>query len=327
MAQIQSKFIANNAITNAKLATIPADSYLGNNTASPATAAYITATQLTANLNVFTSALQGLTPASGGGTTNFLRADGTWASPTGTGISTISVASANGLAGTSSGGTSPTLTLSTSVTGILYGNGTSIAAATAGEFPTLNQNTTGTASNVTGTVLIANGGTGQTTAAAAYNALTPLTTAGDIVYEASANTAARLAIGSTGNVLTVVAGLPAWTSPALASVDNSTIKYNGSTQLESIQPNEERITLNSTNITNQYVDLIHPAFGSSASSNSVSIYVVGGPTQQKTVDYTVSLTGGSGGVTRITFAGDLASGGNAALIASDVLVVDYSYLA
>jgi len=40
-----------------------------------------TPTQVTAALNVFTTALQGLTPASGGGTTNFLRADGTWAVP------------------------------------------------------------------------------------------------------------------------------------------------------------------------------------------------------------------------------------------------------
>jgi hypothetical protein len=32
-------------------------------------------------LNVFASGLKGLAPASGGGTTNFLRADGTWAAP------------------------------------------------------------------------------------------------------------------------------------------------------------------------------------------------------------------------------------------------------
>jgi hypothetical protein len=38
-------------------------------------------------------------------------------------------------------------------------------------FPTLNQNTTGTASNVTGTVAIANGGTGATTASAARTGL------------------------------------------------------------------------------------------------------------------------------------------------------------
>ncbi len=45
-------------------------------------------------------------------------------------------------------------------------------------FPTLNQNTTGTASNVTGTVAIANGGTGNTTAQAAINTLAGATTSG-----------------------------------------------------------------------------------------------------------------------------------------------------
>jgi hypothetical protein len=59
---------------------------------------------------------------------------------------------------------------------------------------------------------IASGGTGQSTAAAAFNALSPMTTTGDTTYEASANTAARLAIGTTGQVLTVAGGLPAWTS-------------------------------------------------------------------------------------------------------------------
>lgn len=44
-----------------------------------------TPTQATALLNPFTSILQGLAPASGGGTTNFLRADGEWATPSGGG--------------------------------------------------------------------------------------------------------------------------------------------------------------------------------------------------------------------------------------------------
>src|SRR5262252_4327583 len=42
-----------------------------------------TPTQVTAALNLFTSTLQGLAASSGGGTTNFLRADGTWAAPAG----------------------------------------------------------------------------------------------------------------------------------------------------------------------------------------------------------------------------------------------------
>jgi len=64
-------------------------------------------------------------------------------------VVSVGVASANGFAGTSSGGTNPALTLSTTVTGILYGNGTSVATAVAGNFPTLNQSTTGNAGTAT----------------------------------------------------------------------------------------------------------------------------------------------------------------------------------
>ena len=59
------------------------------------------------------------------------------------------------------------------VTGILKST-TSTGAhtiAVAADFPTLNQNTTGSASSVTGIVAIANGGTGATTASAARTAL------------------------------------------------------------------------------------------------------------------------------------------------------------
>jgi hypothetical protein len=46
-------------------------------------------------------------------------------------------------------------------------------------------------------------------------ALNPSTTLGDIEYRSStANTNTRLAIGSTGNVLTVSGGVPAWAAPA-----------------------------------------------------------------------------------------------------------------
>jgi hypothetical protein len=54
-------------------------------------------------------------------------------STAGTGtVTAVSVASANGFAGSSSGGATPALTLSTSITGVLKGNGTAISAATAG---------------------------------------------------------------------------------------------------------------------------------------------------------------------------------------------------
>jgi hypothetical protein len=54
----------------------------------------------------------------------------------------------------------------------------SFRALVAADIPTLNQNTTGTASNVTGTVAIANGGTGATTQQGAINALAGATTSG-----------------------------------------------------------------------------------------------------------------------------------------------------
>ena len=51
---------------------------------------------------------------------------------TGGTITSVSIASSNGFSGTSSGGATPVLTLSTTITGILKGNGTAISAATSG---------------------------------------------------------------------------------------------------------------------------------------------------------------------------------------------------
>lgn len=42
----------------------------------------------------------------------------------------------------------------------------------------------------------------------------PMTTTGDTIYSSSGTTPARLGIGSTGQVLTVAAGLPSWATPA-----------------------------------------------------------------------------------------------------------------
>lgn len=74
-----------------------------------------------------------------------------------------------------------------------------------------------------GTLAIANGGTGQTTAAAAFNALAPTTTQGDIIYR-NATTNTRLGAGTAGNVLkTGGAGAdPAWGTVDLASTANVT---------------------------------------------------------------------------------------------------------
>ena len=57
----------------------------------------------------------------------------TWATPTTGTVTSVSVVSANGLAGTvATATTTPAITLSTTVTGLLKGNGTAISAATSG---------------------------------------------------------------------------------------------------------------------------------------------------------------------------------------------------
>jgi hypothetical protein len=54
-----------------------------------------------------------------------------------------------------------------------------------------------------GTALpVANGGTGQTTASAAFNALSPITSTGDLIIGNGTNSATRLAIGTNNYVLT-----------------------------------------------------------------------------------------------------------------------------
>jgi hypothetical protein len=51
-------------------------------------------------------------------------------------------------------------------------------------------------------IAIANGGTGQTTKSAAFNALSPITTTGDLIIGNGTNSATNLAIGTNGYVLT-----------------------------------------------------------------------------------------------------------------------------
>lgn len=68
-------------VTIAQLPTLASHTVLGNATGSSAIPTALSQTQLTALVNPFSSSLSGAAPASGGGTTNFLRADGAWAVP------------------------------------------------------------------------------------------------------------------------------------------------------------------------------------------------------------------------------------------------------
>jgi len=84
-----------------------------------------------------------------------------------------------------------------------------------------------------GTALpILNGGTGQTTAGAAFNALSPITSTGDLIIGNGANSATRLAIGANNYVLTSNGTTAVW---AVASGSGATIS-NDTTTATNIYP-------------------------------------------------------------------------------------------
>jgi hypothetical protein len=108
-------------------------------------------------------------------------------------------------------------------------------------------NITGTSTNVTGIVAIANGGTGQSVALNGFNALSPLTTLGDVLYGGASGSGTRLAgnttttkqfLSQTGNGTNSAA--PVWsvvskTDVGLANVENTALStWAGSSNITTL---------------------------------------------------------------------------------------------
>jgi hypothetical protein len=104
--------------------------------------------------------------------------------------------------------------------------------------PILGTPTSGTLTNatglplttgVTGTLPIANGGTGQTTAGTAFNALSPITTTGDLIVGNGTNSATRLGIGTNGYVLTSNGTTATWSAASSSGVTSFSAGTTGFT--------------------------------------------------------------------------------------------------
>ena len=107
-------------------------------------------------------------------------------------------------------------------------NGTpTFRALVAADIPTLNQNTTGTAANVTDTVAIANGGTGATTAAAALTSLGAYAASNPSGYTSNLGTVTSASVTSANGFAGTVAN--ATTTPAITISTSITgiLKGNG----------------------------------------------------------------------------------------------------
>jgi hypothetical protein len=161
-------------------------------------------------------------------------------------IITGQVAIANGGTGQSTQAAAITALTGTQTSGYyLRSNGTNsvLSAIQAADVPTLNQNTTGTAANITatsnstlttlsalslptsqltGTLGIGNGGTGQTTANAAFNALVPSQTSNSGKFLTTDGTNTSWATNPLGTVTSVAA-----TVPSFLSITGSPITTSG----------------------------------------------------------------------------------------------------
>jgi hypothetical protein len=121
----------------------------------------------------------------------------------------------------------------------------------------------------------------------------------------------------TGKLITgYVSG--AGTVAATDSILQAIQKLNGNQSAAVHTYGKESFVLSAGNITDQYVDLLQVVKAS-------SVGLIFKIPQEEGLDYSVSLTGGAGGKTRISFIGDLGTGGASALIANDRIVINYVY--
>ena len=251
-------------------------------------------------------------PTSPGSSGQLLSTNGagilSWSSAGAGSVTSASIVSANGFAGlVATSTTTPAITLTTSVTGLIKGNGTALSAATSGtdysdgtaslstgilksttttgaltiaiaaDFPTLNQNTTGTAAGLSSTLAVSSGGTGATTSNTAFNHLVPsqvtntgkfLTTdgtdtswsnigvasnvaggaAGNIVYQSGSNTTSFVTTGTTSQVL-ISGTTPSWTNTPTLTGTNFTGIPNSALTNSSVTIGSTSVSLGSSSTT------------------------------------------------------------------------------
>jgi hypothetical protein len=131
-----------------------------------------------------------------------LGADGTTLNPNGVSTPTTAITNVK---------TSGTLTLGAVTYPNTNGSANQVLTATAGGTLTWTTvSTTADAATLSGTIAINKGGTGASTKSTAFDALSPMTASGDIIYGGLNGTGTRLAKGNNGTVLTMENNVPTW---------------------------------------------------------------------------------------------------------------------
>ena len=233
-----------------------------------------------------------------------------------TDVQTISIASSNGFAGTSSGGLNPVLTLNTTVTGILKGNGTAISAAVSG---------TDYAPATSGTSILYGNGAGGFSNVTIGSGVT--FSAGTLSATGSGGTITSISVVSANGFAGTSSG---GTTPALTlSTSITGVLYGNGTAISAATGSQIVSVIGTIAVTNatNATNLLGGATGSipyqsatntttflAAGSNGQIIRQVGGvPTWGTDYTGTVTSVSGSGTVNGITLTGTVTSSGSLTL--------------
>jgi hypothetical protein len=161
----------------------------------------------------------------------------------------------------------------------------------------------------------------DTAYAGSWDGVTGIAPSKNAVYdqmELKLNSSAFTDAAVTGKLITgYVSG--AGTVAATDTILQAIQKLNGNQTGSVPSYGKESFALSAGDITNQYVDLLQVVKASSID------FMFSGLIHEEGVSYSVSLTGGAGGKTRVSFLGDLATAGASALIAADRIVIKYVY--
>lgn len=166
--------------------------------------------------------------------------------------------------------------------------------------------------SLTGQVAISNGGTGAATKVAGFDALSPMTTGGDLIYGGASGTGTRLANGSAGQVLqsngTTTA--PSWVTPttgantALSNLTTTAINQN------LLPGSSDAITLGSDTL--RWLEI------TGSNVNAFDLFVCGSTTSDQRIYISANHTVPTGETTNIIRAIHVSSSPS---VAKDTLTV------
>ena len=205
------------------------------------------------------------------------------------------------------------------------GAGSGVSSITFGSTGLTPATATNGAITVAGTLAVANGGTGQTTAGAAFNALSPITTTGDLIIGNGTNSSTRLGIGANGYLLTSNGTTASWVAapaggvtsfaggttgltPASAttgaiSLSGTLVVSNGGTGATTLAGylygNGTSAVTASTTIPNTAIT----GLGTMSTQNAGAVAITGGTINGTTIGATTTSTGNFTTVTATTYSG------------------------